>query len=173
LESRDAAVRERASKIFASASAQRGKVVAEYVQALVDPGDREAGRKVYDRECASCHKLGGQGREVGPDLATVGGRTPQQLIANILDPNQEVLPAFTEYTVLLQDGRVATGLLAAESAGEIRLRRAEGIDQIVPRDEIDEIQNSGRSLMPEGLEQKITPREMSDLIAFLRNFDAP
>lgn len=173
LESRDATVRERASKLFAAASSQRGRVVAEYVEAFEDSGDREAGRKVYDRECASCHKLGGKGSEVGPDLATVRGRTPQQLIANILDPNQEVLPAFTEYTVLLQDGRVATGLLASESAGEIRLRRAEGIEQIVPRDEIDEIQNSGRSLMPEGLEQKIPPREMSDLIAFLRTFDAP
>jgi putative heme-binding domain-containing protein len=65
-------------------------------------------------------------------------------------------------------GQVASGLLAEETATTLKLRRAEGIEETIRRSEIDVLRSTGRSLMPEGLEQSISLQEMADLIAFLR-----
>ena len=65
-------------------------------------------------------------------------------------------------------GQVVSGLLAEETATTLKLRRAEGIEETIRRSEIDVLRSTGRSLMPEGLEQSISLQEMADLIAFLR-----
>ena len=86
---------------------------------------------------------------------------------NILDPNREVSPEFLEYTVALDDGRVVTGLVAAETPSGVTLRGREGVEQTILRRNVAEIASTGKSLMPEGLEKTVTPQEMADLIAFL------
>ena len=111
--------------------------------------------------------LAGEGHEVGPNLETVQNRTADELLVHILDPNREVSPNYIEYAVALTDGRVATGVIADETATSITLRRPEGAQETILRREIDEIASTGRSLMPEGLEQRIDPQEMADLLAFL------
>ncbi len=139
----------------------------EVYEALSSTVDLAVGRKVFERECATCHKLKGVGQEVGPNLATIQGRSPAQLIQNILDPNVEVLPSFVEVSVVLEDGRVASGIVASENANSVTLKRAEGIVQTISRESMESITSTGKSLMPEGLEQKISPTEMSHLIGYL------
>ena len=75
---------------------------------------------------------------------------------------------FLEYVVRTTDGRVLTGLIAGESDAGLTLRRAQNQEDNILRSEIEEIASSGKSLMPEGLEQKITPQDMADLIAYLK-----
>ncbi len=146
----------------------RKEVVEKYQAAISLAADAARGAAVYRRECANCHKLGGEGHEVGPNLATIQHRSPQEILIHVLDPNREVSPSFLDYSVRLADGRVLTGLIASETDAGLTLRRAENREDAVLRSEIDEITASGKSLMPEGLEQKIPQQEMADLIAFLR-----
>jgi putative heme-binding domain-containing protein len=161
-------VRARATRLFGAGSpGQRTSVIAQYKQALSVRGDSERGQRVFERECMACHRLAGKGHEVGPDLETIRHQPPAQLLTNVLDPNREVAPNFVEYIVTTRDGRSATGLVAAETATGITLRRAEGVQQTILRQNIEQIVSTGVSLMPEGLEKKISVPEMADLIAFL------
>ncbi|HEV3167866.1 MAG TPA: c-type cytochrome, partial [Isosphaeraceae bacterium] len=122
--------------------------------------------------CATCHRAEGQGTQVGPDLATVTGRTPEDLLTHILDPNREVPPSYLNYTLATSDGRVVSGLIADESATAVTLKRAEGATDVIPRSRIEQIASTGLSLMPEGLEQGVDPQAMADLIAYVRSLQA-
>ena len=164
-----AAVRERASKLLGDASkADRGPVLASYRPALDLEGDPARGKQAYQAQCATCHRAEGQGSAIGPDLETVAGRTPEDLLIHILDPNREVASAYLNYSVATADGRLLSGLIAEESAGSITLRRAEGAFDVVPRGQIEGIASTGLSLMPEGLERVLDPAALADLIAYLR-----
>ncbi len=164
----DPAIREAASAIFAAgAPGPRQEAVARYRKALELPADRQRGGPVFRRECATCHRLAGEGHDVGPNLETVQNRTADELLVHILDPNREVSPNYIEYVVALADGRVTTGVIADETATSITLRRPEGAQETILRREIDELSSTGHSLMPEGLEQRINLQEMADLLAFL------
>jgi putative membrane-bound dehydrogenase-like protein len=165
----DPAIRARGAKlVVANPGEDRRRVLVDWRAALSRTGDRDKGRAVFDKVCATCHKAEGRGMSVGPDLATVTGRTPDDLLGLILDPNREVPPQYLNYSVATTDGRVFTGLIADESAGVVTLKRAGGLTDVIPRDRIDAISSTGISLMPEGLEKGLSQQDMADLIAFLR-----
>jgi putative heme-binding domain-containing protein len=145
----------------------RTEAIARYRPALERPGDADRGKLVFERECFACHKLGERGHAVGPNLAGVRKRTPDEILVNILDPNREVSPEFLEYSVGLDDGRVVTGLVASETPSAVTLRGREAVEQTILRRNVEEITSTGKSLMPEGLEKTVGPAEMADLIAFL------
>jgi len=166
---RDEKLAERAKIILAAfVLGTRKETIDRYQESLKLNGDAARGQIVYRRECLNCHKLRGEGHDVGPSLETVQHRSPQEILIHVLDPNREVSPNFLDYTVRLTDGRVLTGLIAAETDSGLTLRRAQNQEDAILRSEIDDITSSGKSLMPEGVEQKITLQEMSDLIAYLR-----
>ncbi len=168
MESPDAAIKTRARLLFGTdAPGPRRDAIARYEPALKLAGDPERGRGVFDRECITCHKLGERGNAVGPNLAGVSRRTPDELLLHILDPNREVAPDYLEYLVSLKDGRVLTGLIESEGATGLMLKRAEGVTESVLQQDIEAMTSTGKSLMPEGMEAKIAPREMADLIAYL------
>lgn len=166
---RDPAVRERAARLFAvTTPAARQKVIADYQAAVEKPGDAAKGLAVYRRECASCHLAGNVGQIVGPAAATFRDKSPAELLVAILDPNREVDPRYLNYVVNLADGRSTSGVIAGESPTAVTLRRAEGAVESVLRTQIDELRSTGLSLMPEEFEKRITPAEMTDLLAFLK-----
>ena len=168
LRSRDDSVRDRAALAFERRSGgPPPDLMARYLDALESPGDPDRGRVVFDRACATCHTIGDRGHAVGPNLASVSRRTPDELLTHILDPNREVSPDAIEYVVALEDGRVSSGVIESESASSITLLRAEGERETILRRDVEGLASTGRSLMPEGLEQDIRPAEMADLIAFL------
>jgi putative heme-binding domain-containing protein len=164
-----ASVRDRAARLFGKATrADRAEVIARFRPALSLNGDRERGKAVFLKVCSTCHRSEGQGNDVGPSLATVTGRTPEDLLVHILDPNREVSANYVNYNVETTDGRVVTGLIAEESANAVTLKRAEGATDVVPRNRIESIASTGLSLMPEGLEQGLQPQGFADLIAYVR-----
>lgn len=163
------AIREQAVTLFGGqANAARGAAIADYRDALRATGDATRGAAVAKRECLICHRLGDEGQEVGPNLLTVRHRSPDELLTQILDPNREVAPNFVEYVVTRSDGRVATGVVAVESATSITLVRGEGKRETILRADVEAITGTGRSLMPEGLEKRISRQEMADLLAYLK-----
>lgn len=171
----NAAIRDRAAKLFgtsADSSAALAEAIKTYTAALEKEGDREKGKVVYRQHCATCHQAEGEGVNVGPDLATVATRSPDDLLVHILDPNREVATNYLNYNVATVDGRVISGIIASESASALVLKRAEGVSEVVPRDQIDEIASTGISLMPEGLEKEMTAVETADLIAFIRSIQS-
>jgi putative heme-binding domain-containing protein len=170
-----AAVRSRAIKLFAGfVPADRKKVIDSYSSVLDRDGDIEKGKIVFQKACASCHKLAGEGHEVGPDLlATVPGKTKQELLVSILDPNREVDARYISYTATLLDGRQTTGILASEGPGSITLKRADGLEDVVRRSNLDSLRSSGVSLMPEGLEKSVPPEALADLLTYLRSATKP
>jgi putative membrane-bound dehydrogenase-like protein len=164
----DPKIRERALKLFsADAPSPRKEVLARYREALTAPADGQRGRKVVERECMTCHRLGDKGYEVGPNLLTIKHRTAEEILTHVLDPNREVPPGFLEYVVAIDDGRILTGVIAEETATSITLRRPQGVEETILRQNIEELSNTGHSLMPEGLEQKVNVQEMADVLAFL------
>ena len=90
------------------------------------------------------------------------------LMSDILDPGKEIAPDFVSYILVTRRGQLLSGLLAAETATTVKLRRAEGAEDTVLRSEIQELRPSGQSLMPEGLEQGLGVQDLADLLEFLR-----
>lgn len=158
----------RTTKLFGEGSSNRKAVIEKYQAALTAQGDAARGAKVYETACMACHKHGSRGNDVGPHLATVKSWTTEQLLTNILDPNREVSPNFALYVIETKDGRMLSGLILSETAGNVVLKRVDGGQETVLRSDIQSMTSSGASLMPEGLEAAIQPQQMADLIAFLR-----
>ena len=157
----------RAEALFSHQATSRQRVVDAYRPALGLKGKPDAGAPLFKKLCASCHRLGTEGVEVGPDLATLNDKSPEALLIAILDPNRAFESKYAGFTVATDDGRVLSGLIAGETASAVTLRRQEGRDVVLLRSQIDEMAGSGQSLMPEGIEKDLTPQELADLIAFL------
>lgn len=165
----DADLQRRARKILLKhQAADRREVVQKYQEALRLGGDARRGSAVFTKNCLACHQMQGQGYRVGPDLSGIASRPAAALLEDILDPNKEVAPDFINYMLITKGGQLLSGLLVSETATSVRLRRGEGAEDAVLRREIDELRASGKSLMPEGFEQTITPQDMADLLHFLR-----
>ena len=147
-------------------------MVITYHLALKITGNRDRGREIFAKVCATCHQAEGHGIDVGPNLATVTGRSPEDLLVHILDPNREVAPNFVNYNIATVQGRLISGIIGEETAGAIILKRSEGATDTIPREQIDQVQSTGLSLMPEGLEKVLTVPEFADLIAFVRTIQA-
>jgi putative heme-binding domain-containing protein len=167
LKSRDSGLRSRTEALLAHEGQARKAVVEAYWPAVKMKGDPAAGASVFKKLCITCHRLGNEGVEVGPDLATLNDKSPESLLIAILDPNRALEAKYAAFTVGTVDGRVLSGLIASESATSVTLRRQEGKDDVLLRSDIEEMSTSGQSLMPEGLEKDLTPRDLADLIAYI------
>ena len=155
--------------VIASFEPDRQKIVARYLAAATMSGDATRGREALQKSgCIACHRLGAIGSEVGPDLATVGGKPPAQLIEAIFDPNRAVEQRYTVTTFVLEDGTVASGLVVADAPGNVTIRMAGGMERVIKRGEIEESQQLATSIMPVGLEAVITLQDCADLLAALR-----
>jgi putative heme-binding domain-containing protein len=135
-------------------------------------GDRSAGEKVFERECSLCHQVGRTGHAIGPSLASSNAREPDALLMHILDPNQYIPPQFVQYVAVDHNGRTYTGILADQTSTSITLKREKDAVDTLLRANLEELSSTGKSLMPEGLEKKVSKREMADLIAYLQTVQA-
>lgn len=167
----DRKVRDRTKKILASGgglpSPDRQKVIDEILPVVQAGGDAARGKAVYKEHCGKCHMHSGEGGKVGPELTGMSVHPAHELLIHILDPNRSVEGNYRAYTVVTDDGRVTTGLLAAESKTAIEIVDAEGKRVAIQREEIDEFNPSPNSLMPVGFEKQLKPEAFADLLAFL------
>ena len=133
-------------------------------------GDPVRGERVFRRsaiQCLKCHAIGGAGGRVGPDLVSIGASAPlDYLVEALLDPNRKIKENFHSLLVETEEGRVYTGIPVRESKTELVLRDVEDRRISIPRDSIEN-QSAGRSLMPDGMVDTLTRRELRDLLRFL------
>ncbi|MGH8245395.1 MAG: c-type cytochrome, partial [Gammaproteobacteria bacterium] len=157
----------RAHELFRDERGDRARIWETYRSALGEEGDALRGKSVFERTCATCHAPR-RGRAVGPDLSGVSSRTKAQLLEDILNPSKSIQARYTNYVIITRDGKIHDGLIVSETPGTLTLRRSEGPDETFLRANITQIRSSSVSLMPDGLEQDMSARDVSDLIAFLQ-----
>jgi putative membrane-bound dehydrogenase-like protein len=168
LDAREPGIRRRAAALLKSTSAVKDELFEPYVKALRASRDVARGQQVFREKCASCHEAHGLGRAVGPDLSAEFQRAEETIIRDVLAPNDLISPGYTTYTVATESGQVLSGLLIAESPTSITLRQAEGKEQIILRKDVDEVRALSVSMMPDDLPKTVTPRDLADLLAWLR-----
>ena len=150
-------------------SGSRAEVLARYHGASELTGDPGRGEAVFAANCASCHALASQGYAVGPDLTAFRTKGAPDLVLGILDPNAAIEPRFVNYQIETKDGRALSGVVKAETATSLTLVQGGGLEEKILRSDITEIKASNLSLMPEGLEQNMTPQDLANLIAYLKH----
>jgi len=169
MKSKDEAIRTRATALFESAGGgDRMKVYEEYKAILSLKANAANGHEVFKRVCASCHKLGSDGANVGPDLTGVRNQTAEVLLLHILVPEYEIYPGYISYEVETKDGESLSGLLASETASSVTLRRALAQEDTILRANIASMTSTSLSLMPQELEKTMTKQELADVIGFLK-----
>lgn len=168
----DAGIQSRAKALFEGRLQARAEVFEKYKAALESlEGDAARGHGVFKANCMQCHRVGDEGFAVGPDLVTVSQSGAEKILVNVLDPNREVNPQYINYIVETEDWETHTGIIASETAASITLKRANGVEETILRNAIDEIRSDKLSIMPEGLEEAVPPQAMADLIAFLSSLN--
>jgi putative heme-binding domain-containing protein len=167
----DKAVAMRAKALLAAGGGlpdpDRQKVIDALKPVLTAVGNAGNGKAVFVKHCAKCHKHGSEGQTIGPDLTGFAVHPKEEILIHVIDPSRSVEGNYKSYTAQLLDGRVVTGLLAAETRTTVELVDAEAKRVTLQRDDIDALTESKKSLMPEGFEKQATAAELTDLLEFL------
>ncbi|MBL8890245.1 MAG: HEAT repeat domain-containing protein [Planctomycetaceae bacterium] len=164
----DSAIQQQAKELFSSEVVGNWRELLPQYQGLdVAAGNSEQGQAVFQKHCASCHRVDNVGHTVGPDLRALTDVSVEGLLTSILNPHTAMDARYTAYLALTTDGQVLSGMLESESSNSVTLLAQEGKRFQLLRSEIDSLQRTGKSLMPEGLEKEIPPNAMRDLLHFL------
>ena len=128
----------------------------------------QAGYELTKRNCLVCHKLNGEGAEVGPDLTGSGRSTLDALLANVIDPNQVIGKGFENVEVETKDGRSLSGRLVEDTASHVKLLSSGPKEEVIARSDIEQMRVSELSVMPEGLEQ-MPEADFRNMILYILN----
>lgn len=137
-------------------------------------GDPGRGRELFfnnaTMQCRNCHRVGGAGGTVGPDLSEIGKKHNRALLLeNILQPSKVMEPKYVAHLVVMLDGRTFIGHLVNEGATEIVLRDAQDKEYRLAKKDVEQRQEAKQSLMPESLLRDLTAEQAADLLAFLES----
>lgn len=134
--------------------------------------DFENGRKMFAAaRCVVCHRFEGSGGATGPDLTNVAGRfSPRDLSESIVDPSKVVSDQYRASVVITTAGKVYTGRVGADTEGKLTiLVDPEDASKVVtvPKSEVEAVNPSPVSLMPNDLLKELNREEVLDLYAYL------
>ena len=145
-----------------------------WLQLAKQGGDATAGERIFFHaegpRCYACHRVGGRGGNIGPDLTTIGAAlTPEKLVDSILTPSKEIAPQYASWLIATRDGKVHSGIIVEEGPhSTVTLADNQGKLTVIPRTQIDERRAQPGSIMPDNLTALLTPQDWTDLIAFLK-----
>jgi putative membrane-bound dehydrogenase-like protein len=143
------------------------------LDAIPGSADPAAGRRIFHHAkvglCANCHRHRGSGNVVGPDLSAASNQgDPHRLLRAVLEPSRDVDPQYYPWTLVTEDGRAFTGILLRDGGGGTEFfRDNQGREQKFLTEEIVTRKPLTTSMMPDGLTDLMTDREIRDLVAFL------
>jgi putative membrane-bound dehydrogenase-like protein len=136
------------------------------------PGHPAAGKELFQKHCATCHTLFGQGEKIGPDLTSVDRRNRSFLVTSIVDPSAIIRPEYVAQTVTTKDGRILTGLIIDRAPAAITLVDAKTERTILAQDKIESIEPASISLMPESILDPLDDQQIRDLFSYLQADDS-
>lgn len=157
--------------IVRQSSVDKQKLIARYQKILRErdfdnPPDIHLGRALFQKTCAQCHTLFGEGGNVGPELTGSNRANADYLLSNVLDPSAVMAREYQPLIIALKDGRVLTGLLKERTATSLKLQSANEL-VLVPLDDIDLEKPSDQSMMPDNLWQNLSSHDVQSLAAYL------
>ena len=152
-------------------SQSKEKELAKYKKLLTPKflaqGDPKNGKEVYTRTCGACHKLFGEGGVIGPDLTGSGRKDLHYILENVIDPSAIVGKDFQLVSVKTKDNRVLSGTIAEENKDTVTIKTVN--DKIIlQRSNIETLEKSQQSMMPEGLFNILNKNDLRDLIKYLQ-----
>ncbi len=152
--------------------AEREHLIKKYKKlckpSAVAAADASRGRAVFQKTCAACHVLYGEGGNVGPELTGANRGNLDYILLNSVYPSLDVPYAYRTVSVLTVDGRVVNGVLAEEDDTKIVLRTPEQPRVVIAKDDIDFRKISRQSMMPDGQLDAMKPQEVIDLVKYLK-----
>ncbi len=165
-------IAERAKKVHAQSTPTVAwdEVAATYREAWETPGDVEQGRLVFRKMCGACHRVENEGVAIGPSLASVIEKSNEQIAISVFQPNIEVDPKYQMYQLVTDDGVVHTGIMESAQSDAVVIRNGKGELERYQRSEIEVLKASGKSLMPEGLQAQVSPKDFRDLLLFIKQY---
>ncbi len=150
-------------------SAEKAKLIGDYTKliGMKDPlVDVSLGRAVFAKTCSQCHTLFGTGGKIGPELTGSNRANLEYILSNVLDPSAVMAKEYQPSVIVTADGRVITGIVKQQDDVALTVQAANELVTI-PRDEIDEMQTSTQSMMPDDLLKQHSPAEVRSLVAYL------
>ena len=174
----DQAIRAAAKRELPRPQTAAGHRIEDLDAVLARRGDPQKGRVVFQRDpnnaCSRCHRVQGAGSWVGPDLSSIGTKYgKRELLYHILNPSGAINFNFVSYAIATNDGRVLSGLVTSEDAGQVVIKTAQGERLVIPADEIEEKRAQNVSIMPDNLVDTISEQDLADLVSFLASLRQP
>jgi len=133
------------------------------------PGSPAAGKKIYMNQCGKCHTLFEQGGKIGPDLTSHKRDDLEGMLLHVVNPSAEIREGYENFLLATKDGRSLSGFLVDQTNRLVVLRNSDGKDVAVSRDDIEELQVTRVSIMPEGQLKQFDEQQVRDLFAYLRS----
>ncbi|OUT62085.1 MAG: hypothetical protein CBB71_02775 [Rhodopirellula sp. TMED11] len=154
----------------------RDEAITQFTEKILtlarqSPGTAQAGAAVFKQHCANCHQVAGQGGQVGPNLDGIAGRGWERIAEDVLQPNRNVDVAFRSSTLLLDDGRVITGLIKRREGQQTIVVDSQAKEITIANDQIEVIRQSNLSPMPNNLAATIKPDQWVNLLAYLMSLN--
>jgi putative heme-binding domain-containing protein len=163
---------QRVRQLFRQAGEQQRARLAEF-ESLLTGGSPDRGRTLFSSRkvaCATCHRIGSEGGGIGPDLTRIGAiRAGRDVLESILFPSSTIAQGYENYIVTTKDGRSVSGVITRRTSDTVVLRDSSGAELRLRKDQVDAMNRSATSLMPEGLDKAMTRDEFRDLLAFLQS----
>ncbi len=171
---KDAKLRDRITKVWGSIRPADLSQLPRYLSmappAALKNADRSHGRALFVKHCASCHALFGEGGRIGPELTGSQRTQPEYLLTKLLAPSAVVARDYLVTNVTTKEGRTVSGVVKEENDKVLVLQTATQAVRIAKSD-IEERSRSNLSLMPDGLLQPLSDRDVRDLIGYLAGPD--
>lgn len=170
LASADDAIRSAASKHLSLPAGAGGEPLPPIAELVKRSGDARRGRELFATTgtCAKCHKVRGEGKDVGPDLSEIGTKlSPEALYLSILDPSAGVSFDYETWLVRTLDGTVLSGIIVSQTDDAVTLKTAEAIVHQIARDDIEQMKKSPQSIMPADLQKQLKAQDLVDIVAYL------
>ncbi|MCA9263720.1 MAG: c-type cytochrome [Planctomycetales bacterium] len=171
---KDPLIKERAAKLFGDMSPANDAALQREVARIKDvvlsgDGNPYEGQKLFRQSCVKCHYLFNEGERIGPDLTAYQRHDLQAMSLAIGHPSAEIREGFENYTMVVDDGRIVSGVIGDRDDRVVVVRTADGHSTSLPRDAVEEMVVNRQSLMPDDILKGWSEEQIRDLFAYLRS----
>lgn len=131
-------------------------------------GDRDAGKIIFANTCSSCHRIGSTGKDVGPELTTIGKKFDKvALLDAIINPSAAIVFGYEPWLVITKDGQSVFGFLVSENKQSVVIKDIAGNKHVIAQDKISSKKKQEKSLMPDPTTTGVTEKNLADITAYL------
>lgn len=176
LSSPDGAIRTAAGKHLSLPAAAGGTPLPPVAELVQRSGDAIRGKELFATTgtCAKCHKVRGEGKEVGPDLSEIGSKLSKEaMYVSILDPSAGVSVNYETWLARTLDGTTLSGVLVSQTDDAVEIRTAEAVSHKLKRDDLEGLKKQTISLMPAELQKQLQAQDLVDIVEYLTTLKKP